>query len=147
FSGASVFLQEHSPKNRIAFSASLLRSVGFLGIAFGIMVTYLSTLPMMPHWGWRFSFLVGACLSLLFYFVRLKNMIETSSFQKIKKTGKVTAFPLIELFKNSKMRLVYATTLTSYASISFYMSTIYTGSMLKTEFNLPSYNIMVINIG
>ncbi|MCE3231114.1 MAG: hypothetical protein K0R52_1042 [Alphaproteobacteria bacterium] len=107
-SGASVFLEEHSAENKVAFSASLLRSVGFFGVAFGTIVAYLSTLPLMPHWGWRIPFLVGALLTIVLYFVRLKYMVETSSFQKIEKSGKVVSFPLAEILKNSKSRLACA---------------------------------------
>jgi MHS family proline/betaine transporter-like MFS transporter len=146
-SGASVFLEEHSAENKVAFSASLLRSVGFFGVAFGTIVAYLSTLPLMPHWGWRIPFLVGALLTIVLYFVRLKYMVETSSFQKIEKSGKVVSFPLAEILKNSKSRLACAIALTVYASTAYYMSTIYTGSVLKTAFNLQNYQIMAINTG
>ncbi|MBN9413420.1 MAG: MFS transporter [Candidatus Paracaedimonas acanthamoebae] len=147
FSGASVFLQEQSSENNVAFLVSLLRSVGFFGVALGTIVAYISTLPTMPHWGWRIPFFVGWVLTIVFYFIRLKYMLESKVFQKIEKNHKIKRFPLIGLLKNSKDRLAGGIGLTIFASTSFYMSTIYTGSILKISFNLPNYKIIAINMG
>lgn len=147
FSGASVFLQETSSPNRIAFSVSMLRAIGFIGVAAGTVVGYFSILPFMPSWSWRIPFIVGTILTIALYYVRRKEMTESSSFQKAKATGEIKSIPMFELLKKSKMRLVCAMALTSFATVAYYMSTVYTASLLKVKFNLPNYKIMIINTG
>lgn len=147
FSGASVFLQETSSPNKIAFSVSLLRSIGFLGVAAGTVVGYLSILPFMPDWSWRIPFIVGTILTVVLYYVRRKEMKESGSFQKAKETGEIISIPMIELLKNAKKRLACAMALSSFASVAYYISTVYTASLLKVKFNLPSHQIMIINTG
>lgn len=147
FSGASVILQETSSPNRVAFSVSLLRSIGFLGVAAGTVVGYLSILPFMPEWSWRIPFIVGTVLTIILYYVRRKEMTESASFEKAKETGEIVNIPMIELLKNAKKRLACAMALSSFASVAYYISTVYTASLLKNKFQLPNYQIMIINTG
>lgn len=147
FSGASVILQETSSPNKVAFNVSLLRSIGFLGVAMGTIVGYISILPFMPTWSWRIPFITGTILTIVLYYMRRKEMTESQSFEKAKETGEIINIPMLELLKKSKMRLVCAMALTSFASVSYYLSTVYSISLLKEKFHLPNYQIMLISTG
>lgn len=145
FSGASVILQETSSPNKLGFSVSLLRSIGFLGVGIGTLVGHLSILPMMPDWSWRIPFIVGTILTIVLYYIRHKEMTESLSFEKAKESGEIISIPMMELLKKSKIRLLCGMALTSFASVAYYLSTVYSASLLKENFHLPNYQIMLIS--
>lgn len=145
FSGAAVFLQEYSASSKLAFAVSLLRAVGFLGVAIGGIVAYLATSSHIPEWGFRIPFAIGILLTIVLYHLRKKNMDESPSFKKQIENRTLSIVPLIQILKKSKGKLVCTMALVAYASSALYMSTIYVSSLLKTEFNLSNHLVLAIN--
>lgn len=67
YTGALVYIQEHTPDNKAAFACGLLGAIGVVGTFFGTLTSYILYHFSEFNWMWRASFLV--ILPLRGYFI------------------------------------------------------------------------------
>src|SRR3546814_6296000 len=86
YSGAAIFVIEHSKKGQEAFAGSVLCATGFLGGFLGTIIGIICTLPSMPTWSWRIPFLIGSIIGLIGYYLRT-HVDESPAFTKARHKG------------------------------------------------------------
>lgn len=146
FSGAAVFIGEHTSKNKQALFTSLVRSVGFIGIIIGTIIASITTSSIMPSWAWRIVFIISGILSFICFVLRSK-MDETKPFLEIqakKVKGTTIDFILNNLRKNYK-RIIIAIMITTFSYVLFYFTTIYFSTFYKSSFLIDTSELMMIN--
>ena len=144
FSGLTVYVSEFVPVKNLGFFGGIVRAVGFLGTAIGTLLASIMTLSIMPSWGWRITFIVGAVFTYLSYKLR-KNMLETPDFEKIKQEKIIKNVPFLELIKNYKKTLFYSFCISSSAYIFLYLTTVYLNSLYIEEFKLSNSQSLSIS--
>lgn len=145
YSGASIFVVEHSKKGQEAFASSTLCAAGFFGGAIGTFLGFICTQPFMPMWGWRIPFLIGAVIGLLGFYLR-RNVSESPDFIRTKKK-KVITVPLISVLQTRKKNLFCTIGIGATSLIPFYMASVYMGYLLSVKLDLSTSHIMLINVG
>lgn len=146
YSGAAVFVIEHSEGKQSSFISGLLCSSGIAGGVLGTFIGYICTLPFMPEWGWRIPFLIGSLIGLVGYYIRTR-VAESPAFEATKKLKKLDKYPLIEIFKTKKRNLLCTIGVGGTSLITFYIVSVYMNVLLTTKLNLPLSKIMLINVG
>ncbi len=145
FSGALVYVLEHTTNKSIGSASSMVRAIGFFGVGLGTLAGAFFTLPFMPCWGWRIPFVIGALITLYAYFLR-KKMLETpdflSSYSESKQSKQI---PVIKLLKYSKKHLLCTIGIASCSYIFLYFLTLYVGSLYITKLNIAPSQSMLIN--
>lgn len=147
FSGAAVFIGEHTSKNKQALFTSLVRSVGFIGIIIGTIIASITTSSIMPSWAWRIVFIMSGILSFICFVLRSK-MDETKPFLEIQdKKVKVTtiSFFILNNLRNSYKRIIIAIMITTFSYVLFYFTTIYFSTFYKSSFSIETSELMLIN--
>lgn len=144
YSGASIFVIEYSKRGREAFASGLLSAAGMSGGVLGTLIGFLTTLPMMPSWGWRIPFLIGSLFGLIGYYIRTR-INETPVFieHENEETAKI---PLWNILLKRKHNLLCTIGLGATSLIPLYMCTVYMGHLLSTELHLSPSEIMLVNI-
>jgi len=144
FSGAIVFVLEHAKNNHSGLTSSLVRAIGFFGVAFGTFIGSLATLEIMPNWSWRIPILFGAAVSLFAYLMR-KRMEETPEFIQLEQSRELSKIPLIEVFKHAKKSVLCGFGIMTCSYIFLYYTTVYLGSLYKTQLAFSASQAMTIN--
>jgi len=93
YSGAAIFVIEHSKKKQEAFAGSVLCATGFLGGFLGTILGLICTLPYMPTWSWRIPFLIGSIIGLIGYYIRTQ-VDESPAYSQAMKRGEIIKSPL-----------------------------------------------------
>jgi MFS transporter, MHS family, proline/betaine transporter len=141
FSGIAVYSCEMALKNKIGYVGGLVRSVGFLGTAVGTAIVSIMILPIMPQWGWRLAFILGA-VATLFSFSLRRKMEETEDFKNIKHQNKIKKLPILDLLKNYPLRIFSLFLINSCAYIFMYISTVYMNSLYGDLLGLETYKTL-----
>ena len=137
WSGAALVATENAPKGKRAWFGTfpqLGAPIGFIianMLFYGINVALAD--PDQPgiaseaflSWGWRIPFLFSAVMVIVGLWVRLK-LVESSSFERAKETGKVTKLPLAVAFKDHWRALILGTFAMLATYVLFYLMTSYT---------------------
>ncbi|WP_017792345.1 MFS transporter [Leucobacter salsicius] len=137
WSGAALVATENAPKGKRAWYGTfpqLGAPIGFIianMLFYGINVALAD--PETPgiaseaflSWGWRIPFLFSAVMVIVGLWVRLK-LVESSSFERAKETGKVTKLPLAVAFKDHWRALILGTFAMLATYVLFYLMTSYT---------------------
>lgn len=144
YSGASIFVIEYSKRGREAFAGSILCAAGLSGGVLGTFLGFLFTLPFMPPWGWRIPFLIGSGFGLIGYYIRTK-ISETPDFLRNKEVN-ISKIPLWDVLQNRKRNLICTMGIGAAALIPLYLSSVYMGHILSTKLNLPTSQIMLVNV-
>ena len=144
FSGLSVYVTEFIPKQKLGFFGGIIRSAGFFGTAIGTFVASIMTLPFMPNWGWRITFIIGAILTFISYYLR-KNIEETPDFERIKNENILESSPLLNIIKTYKKNILKSFCIGACAYIFFYISTIYLNSYYVTKFKVSNSLSLLIS--
>lgn len=144
YSGASIFVIEYSKRGREAFAGSILCASGISGGLLGTFIGLICTLPVIPSWGWRIPFLIGACFGLFGYYIRTR-ISETPDFIK-HKDEKISKIPLWDIMKNRKRNLVCTIGIGAAALMPLYFSMVYVGHVLHTDLQLSTSQVMLINV-
>ena len=143
YSGASVFVVEHTKKKWPGFwSASLIAS-GFLGGLIGTLIGALFTQVCMPSWGWRVPFLIGGVVSLIGFY-RFYRLQETPDFQLVMDTKATIRKPLLSALKNQTVNFLCVVCVGSASFIPLYTATTYLGSILLNDLRMPHSHIMLV---
>jgi len=105
--GAAIYVAEHSPDGQRGRYTSWLPMTASLGLVMALIVILAFRLGMgeaaFAAYGWRFPFLLSALLVGLSIYIRLR-LQESPIFQNIKESGRASARPLTESFKDSRNR-------------------------------------------
>jgi MHS family proline/betaine transporter-like MFS transporter len=146
YSGAAVFLNEHSKPHTKALLSGFLFSAAFLGAAFASLLG-IFFVSHYPEWGWRLVFILGALLG--FYILKLRNNLEeTPQFTALDKEKNTSArLPLREIFKKRKRNFLCSIGIAAGANLPFYVILIYINSILSTDLLIPNPIILTYNVG
>lgn len=142
YSGASVFVVEHTKKSSPGFWGAVLISSGFLGSLIGTLMGYLFTKYFDPAWGWRFPFLIGGVFGLI-GFHRSYKLQETPDFQKIIDEKLTITRPLLTVLKSYPLNFMCVICVGGASFIPVYAATTYLGSILSQDLNLAHSQIML----
>ncbi|MBL0942093.1 MAG: MFS transporter [Alphaproteobacteria bacterium] len=146
YSGAAVFVIEHSEGKQSAFISGILCSSGIAGGVLGTLIGYICTLSFMPEWGWRIPFLIGSFIGLIGYYIRTR-VAESPAFEATRKLKKLDKYPLLEILKTQKRNLLCTIGVGGTSLITFYIVSVYMNVLLFTKLNLALSEIMLVNLG
>ena len=142
--GASIFVIEYSKKGKEAFAGSILCAAGFFGGVLGTFFGFLCTHPVMPSWGWRIPFLIGSLIGLVGYYIRTK-VNESPDFIRHKEE-KIANVPLFSVLQNKQRNLLCTIGIGATSLIPFYLASVYMGYLLSSQLQIPTFQIMLINV-
>jgi MHS family proline/betaine transporter-like MFS transporter len=132
YTGALVYIQEHSPNNKAGFACGLMGAIGVVGTFFGTLTSYALYHFSEFNWIWRVSFLAILPLGLiLLYFVA--NMKESTVFLENHEKGVKKELPIFSILKNQKRSLFFSICLSSLPFSFFYLSAVYVPNFLLTS--------------
>jgi MHS family proline/betaine transporter-like MFS transporter len=124
YTGAIIYIQEHTKKEYAAFACGLMISIGFFGTLLGTAISFFFYNIHELGWQWRIPFLLSSLIGLTLYHFA-KNMKETPLFtENIDKTQKKT-IQFVEIIKNFKKPLFSAIFISSIPVSLFYIATVY----------------------
>ena len=144
YSGAAIFVAEHSRHHKPGFVGSFLCSTGFAGALLGTLVSAGSTLAVMPPWGWRLPFLLGGLIGLASYLLRRK-LPETPEFKSESSSIKEGAIPLLEVYRTKKRNALCIIAMGANGLIPLYLGSIYLNPILTKDFGLSISSMMLVN--
>lgn len=142
--GASIFVIEYSKKGKEAFAGSILCAAGFFGGVLGTFFGFLCTHPVMPSWGWRIPFLIGSLIGLVGYYIRTR-VNESPDFIRHKEE-KIANVPLFSVLQNKQRNLLCTIGIGATSLIPFYLASVYMGYLLSSQLQIPTFQIMLINV-
>lgn len=147
YSGAAVYFFESCRDNKTGFFGSIMSATAFCGAILGSFVGTLCTMTIMPEWGWRIPFLLGAMLGVIGFFIR-RGMRETPAFalenERSIKELKIES-PFLKLFKTEKKNILCTFIIGATGYVCLYISTIYLNSVISQKVNASHSIIMIIN--
>jgi MHS family proline/betaine transporter-like MFS transporter len=144
YSGAAIFVIEHSKKKKEAFAGSVLCATGFLGGFLGTILGLICTLPYMPTWSWRIPFLIGSIIGLIGYYIRTQ-VDESPAYSQAMKRGEIIKSPLRDVIQNRTRNLFCTIGIGAMALVPLYLVTVYLSTLLKTELHVETSQIMLLN--
>ncbi|EKE09153.1 MAG: hypothetical protein ACD_16C00210G0003 [uncultured bacterium] len=144
YSGAAIFVAEHSRHSRPGFVGSFLCSTGFIGALLGTLVSVGSTLSFMPEWGWRLPFLLGGVIGLGSYLIR-KKLPETPEFKKEELYIDQKSLPLLEVYKTNTRNALCVIAMGANGLIPLYLGSIYLNPILINDLGLSVAEMMGVN--
>lgn len=145
WSGAAVFVMEHTTHKKRGFVSGLMCSTGYIGALIGTAISALFTLSIFPEWGWRIPFLLGAVWGFLGYLAR-KRVSETPAFETIQCKEKIQKIPLYTVIKQHRHNFLCVIGLGFLGILPFYLTSVHMGVLLSTKLNLASSSTMFINV-
>ena len=145
-SGAMTYLIENVPPHEKDRASAWLVLSCYAGTLVGTLLGAFFTLPFMPSWGWRLTFIMGSFIALIGYYIR-KRLKESPEFLESQKQGKILKVPLKELFKNEKQNIFYAASISSAVIIPFIIIFIYLNSLFIKNLYLESSVVLALNAG
>jgi len=137
-----VYILEKTNPNQANYVGSLICVVSFFGVIIGGIICAIFSYEWMWDWAWRIPFVSTIFLAYCSYNCR-KHLHETSKF-KSKKI--ITKIPFIEVLRNNLPNIMCTFGLGAAGAIPFHIMTLYTLTLLKTEINLPLYQIIFVNV-
>lgn len=145
-SGAMTYIIENAPPQEKDMASAWLVVSCYMGTLVGTLLGSFFTLPFMPTWGWRFTFIVGSLIAVVGYYVR-RYLKESPEFLETKRKGKILKIPLKELLKNEKCNLFYAMSISSAVIIPFMTIFIHLNSLFIKNLHLEPSLVLFLNSG
>ena len=96
YNTAAIFVLEQTPRKRHGLLSGFITATAIFGFFLSAIVAYLTSLPSMPVWAWRLSFIFGGLIALVGYQVR-RATADSKIFLAPKSSKK--AIPLMNLFQ------------------------------------------------
>lgn len=138
WSGAALVATENAPKGKRAWFGTFPQvgaPIGFI-IANGLFLIINLALPhesgdrtlmsdAFLSWGWRIPFLFSAVMVVIGLWVRMR-LVESESFTRVKKEGKVKKLPLGEVLRKNWWELILGTFAMLATYVLFYLMTAFT---------------------
>jgi MHS family proline/betaine transporter-like MFS transporter len=143
YSGAIIYIFEHSQQNRPVLKAGLLIASGYVGAGLGTLLGVVCTMSFMPSWGWRIPFIIGGVMGLGIYWMR-RGIQETPAFKAISNLNIPVRHPLSHVFSMNKKEFFCCIGFAS-TMVPFYLAVVYTNVWLK-ELGLTRAEIMLDNM-
>lgn len=141
FTNSLVFLVEHAPCNRRAFTAvwgSWGASAGILlGSGVGDLLTHVLSEAQILSWGWRLPFVAGGLVALTGYWVRQGLRPELPGGER--------ASPVRAVFARHKGAMLRVALLNLGFGVGFYAAFIYAVSYIKNIDHLPEATVFNLN--
>ncbi|RYY59841.1 MAG: MFS transporter [Chitinophagaceae bacterium] len=141
YGGAATYVAEHAPEKQRGFYTSWIQTTATLGlfVALGIIMlvrTNMSDEQFNSEWGgWRYPFWISIILVGVSVYIRMK-MEESPLFSRLKASGKTSANPLKESFRNRanfKMVLLALFGAAMGQGVIWYTGQFYAQSFLETK--------------
>ena len=150
WAGAVLMAVENAPPKR----RSLYGCFPQLGLPSGILLSQLAFLlltgVMSPEafaaWGWRIAFLSSALLIIVGLVIRLA-IEESVDFEKVRDTGSVEKLPVVEVFRNSPLRVLIGSLASVAAPAIGYLVSVYMVSYGTTTLEIPTSTMLWILVG
>ncbi|MBP6950997.1 MAG: MFS transporter [Alphaproteobacteria bacterium] len=144
YSGAAIFVAEHSRHHKSGFMGSFLCATGFGGALLGTLVGACATLSFMPTWGWRLPFLLGGAIGFGSYLLR-RNLPETPEFKNEESSIKQGAVPLFEVYRSNMRNALCVVAMGANGLIPLYLGSIYLNPILIQDFGFSTASMMLVN--
>lgn len=141
--GAFCYLYESADANQRKYFTSW----GFLGSQVGIILSVAECLLLenllyeqdLITWGWRLSFIIGALIGFLGFYLRYK-LKETPFWEELEKHNKITKRPFLDLVKNYKSKILKGIAFCLLSVVSFAVLSslfpVYFNQVLGTSYSL-----------
>ncbi len=140
FSGAAIFVIEHSNKNNRIFSGSLVTASSVVGMLLASTLGALFSLDSFPAWSWRIPFILSILISIFGIYIR-KNIDETTQFISESKSTKPK---FAELLNANKSALVATFGIGSFIGILYYVPFVFIGYYLKLVSPLAHSQVLLL---
>jgi MHS family proline/betaine transporter-like MFS transporter len=141
FTSSLIYLVEHAPNHRRAFTAvwgSWGASAGILlGSGVGLLVNTVLSEEQIGTWGWRIPFLLGGLVAVAGYYLRHGLHSDTP------RTGSQS--PIKDLFKNYRGAVLRVALLNLGFGVAFYTIFIYAVTYIKDVDHLPEGVALRVN--
>jgi len=145
WSGAAVFIMEHTTHKRRGFVSGLMCSTGYIGALIGTSVSALFTIAIFPEWAWRLPFIVGAVWGFLGYLAR-KKVDETPAFENIQSERKIQKLPFYTVIMQHRKNFFCVIGIGFLGVLPFYLTSVYMNVLLSTKVGLGISSTMLINV-
>lgn len=124
YTGAIVFIQEHTKKQNAAFACGLMAGIGIFGSLLGTATSLIFYHTQELDWTWRLPFLLTSIMGLLLY--HLTHYIEeTPDFVVNKGTEQKEKMPAMHMIRHYKKTLCAAICISSVPNALFYLAAAY----------------------
>lgn len=145
-SGAMTYLLENTPLNKRDMVSSWLVISCYGGTLVGTLLGSFFLQPYMVSWGWRLTFVAGALIAFIGYYIRSK-LKESPEFIQVQQKKKVLSFPLKALLINEKTHLFQAIGMASAVIVPFFVIFIYLNGLLMKDIHLEPSVVLLMNAG
>lgn len=152
--GAVLMAVEYAPAPRRGFFGSIVQVGSGIGLALATAILYAAS-AMLSHedfmsWGWRVPFLLSIVMLISGLYIRLK-VTETPAFERMKKSGTIVKFPVIDVIRDHPKVILYTAALYLGAiTVPFYTVWVflvyYATSVLHLDKSSVLLAVMVINL-
>lgn len=145
YTGAIIFIQEHTLRKKAAFSCGLMVGIGVLGTLMGTTMSYLFYNLEGLSWAWRLPFFLTSIMGIFLYYL-MKNMEETPAFLENKNQQQKEKIPFIDILKNHKITLCSAIFISSIPVSMFYLAAVYLPNFFDTHNSIhePSFSLRLV---
>lgn len=146
--GASSFLAEYAQKERRGMTCSwgqtAIISATLAGSGLAALLRGTLSEDSFTSWGWRLPFLLGAVLSGIGLYVRLR-LEDTPAFRQLERDTAVVSLPIATTFKRHWRAVLLGAAFYIAPSAGSYMLLIYMPSYASSVFGLPPSQALLSN--
>ena len=147
--GAATFLIEYAPSKRRGFFCSLsqVAVIGALlaGSGLAALMHGLMTEETITQWGWRLPFLLGAALSFVGLYLRLR-LADTPAFERLSREAAVQRAPLAYAVTHHWRTLLVGAGYYIAPAAAGYFLLIYMPTYASKVFGLPEGQALLSNV-
>lgn len=138
FAGASIFVVEHAPANRVGTASGTVLGASyigfFLGAASGALLSNVMSPAGLEAWGWRIPFLLGGVFGFVSLYLR-RQLDETPLFLELRQMkDRAKRFPLATVLKHHLESALFNVTLGSFLGSMIIVLYFYMPSLLQTQY-------------
>lgn len=148
FTGSMTFLVEHARPEERGYAGSwseFSAQIGILlGSGVGALLTFSLSQDALYTWGWRIPFVLGILVGAVGLYLR-RSIDESPEFERVKRSGVISRFPLREVLTHRRADLVRAIGIIWLYAVSFYLAFVYLITYLSTVLTVPLGSAMISN--
>ena len=150
FTGSVTFLVEHADQTQRGYVGSwagFSAQVGaLLGSGVGALIALSLTEDALHQWGWRVPFVMGGLIAVVGWYLRTKTR-ESPAFERVRRAGTLSTFPLREIFENHRTALAQLIGLVWLHGVAFYLLYVYVTTYLVTVTAVALGTVLTLNTG
>ncbi len=124
YTGAIIFIQEHSKKNRAAYACATMIAIGVFGTFLGTATSLVFDRITGLGWEWRVPFLLTFVMGMFLHYF-MHHMKESPEFLENKNLHPPKKVPFMDILKNHKKVLCSAIFISSIPVSMFYFASMY----------------------